>query len=219
MIIAEALLLLALDDLTGKPDLMVDPLEARLADAVLAELGLLGRIASAGGASPAGAAEGAPVKVLDPAPTGHPELDAALAIVGAGSSTHAQAAARLAPGLRDRLLKGLADRGVLQPGEPRPLGTTRWRTADPAPEAALRDRLRTVLLAGTEPDDRDAALLALGGRWLASRLVPRERVTEAEARAEEIVATFRPVHDAASADGSAALVSAVVLTTIITPLI
>lgn len=219
MIIAEALLLLALDDLTGTPDLMVDPLEARLADAVLAELGLLGRIASPADASGAGASEGAPVEVLDPAPTGHPELDAALALLGAGPVTPAEAAAHLAPGLRERLLHGLADRGVLHPGERRLLGAARWRTADPNPEAALRARLRAVLLGGAEADARDAALLAMAGPWLASRLVPRERATEAERRVAEIVATFRSAPADAAAGGSAALVNAVVLTTIVTPLI
>ena len=215
MIIAETLLLLALDDVTGRPDLMVDPLESRLADAVLVELGLLGRIASPAGESGAEA----PLEVLDPAPTGHAELDAALGVVGAAPTTHAEATARLAPGLRGRLLQGLADRGILRPGEPRLLGAPRWRTADPAPEAALRDRLRTVLLAGAEPDTRDAALLALGGRWLASRLVPRDRVAEAEKRVEEVVATFRSAADDAAAGRSATLVNAVVLTTIVTPLI
>ena len=214
MIIAEALLLLALDDETGKRDLMVDPPESRLADAVLVELALLGRIAL-----PAGAADAAaPLALLDPTPTGHPELDAALAVVGAGAVTSAEAGTRLTPGLRDRLLQGLADRGVLQPGDRRLLGAPRRRTADPAPEAALRERLRTVLLDGADPDPRDVALLAMAGPWLASRLVPRDRVREAEGRVEEIVATFRSAPDAATGR-SAALVSAVLLTTIVNPLI
>lgn len=214
MIIAEALLLLALDDETGKPDLMVDPPESRLADAVLVELALLGRIAP-----PAGAADAAaPLALLDPTPTGHPELDAALAVVGAGAVTSAEAGARLTPGLRDRLLQGLADRGVLHPGDRRLLGAPRRRTADPAPEAALRERLRTVLLDGADPGPRDVALLAMAGPWLASRLVPGDRLREAERRVEEVVATFRSAPDAA-AGGSAALVSAILLTTIVNPLI
>ncbi len=105
MIIAEALLLLALDDETGKRDLMVDPPESRLADAVMVELALLGRIALPAGASDAAA----PLALFDPTLTGHPELDAALAVVGAGAVTSAEAGAQLAPGLRDRLGTVLLD--------------------------------------------------------------------------------------------------------------
>lgn len=180
------------------------------------------RVVTAGGvtedAAAAAADAAAPLALLDPIPTGHPELDAALAVVGAGSVTSAGAGARLTPGLRDRLLQGLADRGVLHPGDRRLLGAPRRRTADPAPEAALRERLRTVLLDGADPDPRDVALLAMAGPWLASRLVPDDRLREAEGRVEEIAATFRSAPDAA-AGGSAALVSAILLTTILNPLI
>ena len=58
----------------------------------------------------------------------------------------------------------LVDDGVLTREEGKVLGlfrTTRLPEADPAPERALRERLRGILVTGTEPSAHDAVLVTL----------------------------------------------------------
>lgn len=219
MIIAEELLLLAHDDESGKADMVINPLESRLATALLIELALMGRVASSSSRL---------LEVRDASSAGHPELDSTLAFVAEGPCTPGAVSQRVAPGLRDRLLECLVSREVLRRQEKRTLGvfsSTRWPAVDSTQETALRARLRSVLLDGVVPTPRESALLALSqGTWLVSRLVPSNRLTEAETRAAALAKTYWAqsgvpgAADGAVDPATAAMVTAMVVTTVIVPM-
>jgi hypothetical protein len=224
VIIAEDLLLLAYDDESGAPDAWVTHLDLRLAGALLVELALLGRIEPSEIRTVT--LDGKPVKpgrivVTDGSPTGHRELDAALAAIAGTPRKPVELVAPLSRGLQRRLLEGLADRGLLRRQDGRILGIfpmTRWPAADCAHETEVRARLQSVLLDGVRPAPREAALLALAqGTLLVRRLVPKDRRAEAEARAKQLAesgwasdATRKAVDAAAAAVMTAVIVPAVI---------
>jgi hypothetical protein len=224
MLIAEDLLLLAYDDESGTESGVAN-LDYRLAGALLVELAMDGRVEVAargagGGAgeTPAGTLPGgrapdrakeaaaATVVVRDPSPTGHPALDAALAVVAEKPRRAEDLVEPLSRGVRERLLQALADRGVLRREERKVLAifpTTRWPAEEQAHESALRTRLTAVLVDGLTPDPRTAALAALlKGSGFVSRLVAKPDRRRAEARVDELAAS------AWVADGVAAAVAA-----------
>jgi hypothetical protein len=92
--------------------------------------------------------------------------------------------------LRDRLARGLVDRGVLTERHWRMLGifpTTRFPEADPEPERELRARLLDVLVAGREPTEEEALLVGLlEPLGLLDAVVPRDDRKAARRRAKEI---------------------------------
>jgi hypothetical protein len=211
MLIAEDLLLLAYDDESGAGSGTLD-LDYRLAGALLVELAMDGRVGVAGdtegsdaGDAPADPAA-ATLVVHDPSPTGHPALDAALAVVAEKPRSAKDLVEPLARGVRERLLQALADRGVLRREERKVLAVfpvTRWPAEERAHEEVLRTRLVAVLVDGLTPDPRTAALAALlKGSGLVARLVDRADRKRAEERAEELAAS------AWVADGVAAAVAA-----------
>jgi len=207
MLIAEDLLLLAYDDESGTETGALG-LDYRLAGALLVELAMDGRVDVAGDA-----AQGMPqdparatVVVRDPSPTGHPALDAALAVVGERPRRAKDLVEPLSHGVRERLLQALADRGVLRREERKVLAifpVTRWPAEERAHEEVLRTRLVAVLVDGLTPDPRTAALAALlKGSGLVARLVDKPDRKRAEERVEELAAS------AWVADGVAAALAA-----------
>lgn len=195
MIIAEDLLLLAYDDVSGRPTLDQTQLDYRLAGALLVELALRGRVdvtTSAGTDLDGRPVAAGRVVVRDASPTGHPALDHALAFVRTRPRTPKGLIAPLAKGLRDSLLSGLAARGVLRREDGTVLWifpTTSWPAADATHESQLRATCREVLLGGLDPDARTAALLATAnGSPLVRGLVAPEHRRRAEARAKELAA-------------------------------
>jgi hypothetical protein len=231
MLIAEDLLLLAYDDQSGTESGLAN-LDYRLAGALLVELAMTGRVDVAvqgagegagqgAGGTPAGIlpsgrapdeeAARATVVVRDPSPTGHPALDAALAVVGEKPRRAEDLIEPLSRGARERLLQALADRGVLRREERKVLAifpTTRWPAEEQAHESVLRTRLTAVLVDGLTPDARTAALAALlKGSGFVSRLVAKPDRKRAEARVDELAAS------AGVADGVAAAVAAQVAMT------
>ncbi len=162
MLIAEDLLLLLVDDDTGRPVTDGTKLDHALGGAVLLELALQGRVDIAG---PGSEVKKGRLVVNDPSPTGHAVLDAALSLlVDKSGRKPDQVIGPLAKGLRKRLLGGLADRGVLRRDEGRILGifpTTRWPAEDSRHENELRSRLQDVLVVGVTPDNRTGALVSL----------------------------------------------------------
>lgn len=227
MIIAEDLLLLAYDDATGKPDAAVSNLDYRLAGALLVELALDGRIALTNdreGSAWWSAGSPGRVVVSDPAPAGHPALDAALAVVGERPREPKSLVDPLSKGLRDRLLGGLAERGILRREEGRILRifpTTSWPAADSAHEERLRARCAAVLTGSATPDARTAALIAVArGSGLVERLVPKEHRRQARERADRLAeeswasgAVKKAVDDVTTAVMVAVMVPAIVSTT------
>lgn len=234
MLIAEDLLLLAYDDESGTESGLAN-LDYRLGGALLVELAMTGRVDVAdAGETPAGALPGgrapdagaraarATVVVRDPSPTGHPALDAALAVVAEKPRRAKDLVEPLSRGTRERLLRALADRGVLRREERKVLKvfpTTRWPAEEQAHESALRRRLVAVLVDGLTPDPRTAALAALlKDSGFVTRLVAKPDRRRAEARVDELAASAWAADGvtaavAAQVAMSAALTAAVMVTT------
>ncbi|SDM09955.1 GOLPH3/VPS74 family protein [Nonomuraea jiangxiensis] len=154
--IAEEFLLLAHSDQDGKQLIDSMHLDPAVAGALLADLAIAGRIELAG----------KKLRVADPSPLGHPELDATLAriVQEGGDRRPAWWVHKLQSGkLRNRLLTGLAEAGVLAERHRKVLGvfpSTRWPQVDPGVQADVRERVSAVL-AGADPDARTAALIAI----------------------------------------------------------
>lgn len=189
MLIAEDLLLLAFDDTEGKPVSGIENLDEAVAGALLLELTLLGKVDITGEAD-----EGKPGRIVlrDPTPVGDAELDGALtALADKEGAKPKDAVARLAQhNPVDRLLSGLADRGVLRRESRKVLKlfpVTRWPAADGRHEEQLRAELHRVLVEGGEPDDRTAAVIAL---LVATKSVghafPTDDAKATRKRAEEV---------------------------------
>jgi hypothetical protein len=159
MLLAEELLLLALDDETGRVG--VNQIDRGLAGAVLLELALLGRVRVAEKGEDVRA--GRLVLVPGPPPS-HPVLAEGLAVLdGREGRKPEHVIDKLAKGLRDRLADGLVHAGVLRHEKRRVLGvfpTHRLPALDVTHEAAVRERIAAAL-SGAAPDERTAALIAL----------------------------------------------------------
>lgn len=154
--IAEEILLLAFGEDDGRQLLSAIQLDPAVAGALLAELALHERIAL----------RDKKVRVLNPAPLGDEELDAALARIAASPKAHRPAwwvQQLQSDKLRVRLLTRLVGAGVLAEERGRVFGifrTTRWPELDGRVESRVRERIAGAL-AGTEPDPRTAVLIAV----------------------------------------------------------
>lgn len=159
--LAEEIVLLALDDETGRPMGRAGMAPDRaLAGALLMQLALAGRIDT----------DGSRLILLEAAPTGDAALDAALALLAApGAPGDARGAipllARDAPAARAAILDRLVARGLLRRVEDRVLWILpdrRHPKVPGRPEAAeARARLRGMLLREEIPEPQDALLLGL----------------------------------------------------------
>ncbi|MBE1609432.1 GOLPH3/VPS74 family protein [Actinopolymorpha pittospori] len=162
MLIAEDLLLLHLDDSSGRAITDSVRLNHALAGAVLLELTLQGRVDIAG---PGEQVRAGRLVVREGAPLDNPVLDDALEVLRTKEGTKpANILGKLTKGLRERLLDNLAAQGVLREEKARVLGifpTTRWPAGDSSHEDALRARLNGVLVQGLTPDARTGALVSL----------------------------------------------------------
>ncbi|MGC7094065.1 GOLPH3/VPS74 family protein [Amycolatopsis lurida] len=159
MLIAEDLVLLVFDDESGKPDSMVTNLPYALAGALLIELGIENRI----GVDEENKGR---LVLLDRTPPAHPVLADALVKLEKFDGRKPKDAISPLSGqkLTERLLDGLADRGVLRREEGKVLKlfpVTRWPAEDSAHEVELRKTLNAVLVDGQDPDERTAALVAV----------------------------------------------------------
>lgn len=168
MLIAEELLLLALDDTTGRRLVGTDRLDPALGGALVAELALAERIGVTG--PEAGWVGRGRLTVTDPRPTDDVELDRALDAAVAAEGRKVKdllsgvSSRRITKGLRDRLAERLARAGALQRADERVLGLfpwTTWPAGDRAAEDEVRRRLHGALVAGTTPAERTVVLVAL----------------------------------------------------------
>ncbi|GAA1726560.1 hypothetical protein GCM10009809_22860 [Isoptericola hypogeus] len=192
MLVAEELLLLAHDADRAGPSLF-DDAPYRLAGALLVELVLAHRV-TLGPRPGTSRPQDLLVVVLDPAPTGRPELDRALALAGSQPFRASDLVERLARQVERPLIDSLEARGLLRPEQRTTWGvlrSTRWRAVPGPAVVTLRRRVERALLDGAPPEDRTAALLTLadGAGWLLSR-VPRDRRREAEARTHEVAESW-----------------------------
>lgn len=185
LILAEQTLLIALDDEKGR-DTTQWGSDAGLAGALLLDLAHLellsvhadGKLVSVDGALP-----------------GHELVGDAYATIRESSKPRnakgwVQRLPRELKPLRQRLARGLVERGILSEEHSKRLGvlpTTRFPTVDPAPERELRERLRDVLLAGHDPTEEEALLLGLlEPLGLIDSLIARDQRRAARERAKDV---------------------------------
>jgi len=160
-LIAEDLLLLLLDDEKGTAAATWVDVGTPLAAAALAELAMHGAI----GLEPGSFLSSAKLRAsgrTEPDPT----LARVLAVVAEKPRAVSSVVARAQKGLRDDLAQRLVGAGVLRREEDRVLGLfprTTWPAADVQREAAVKERLRQVLVVGAEPDERTAVLAGILG--------------------------------------------------------
>ncbi|WP_182897850.1 GPP34 family phosphoprotein [Microbispora sp. H10830] len=208
--IAEEVLLLAYREDTGKPIIGSVELDCALAGALLADLAVRRRVDL----------DGAKVVPVDPAPVGDEELDAALTRIAEerGPRKADWWVGKLRAGrLRKRLLTRLAARGVLSEQEGKILGifpTTRYPELDPSHEQGVRERVQNVL-AGAEPDERTAVLIAvMHAAKLDRKAFPDaqkgrvKEIAEGQWTAEAVRKTIASIHAAVAAATTAATVAA-----------
>jgi hypothetical protein len=161
MLMAEEVLLLLVDDRTGR--FLVDStrLDNVLAGAVLVDLFTMERV---GFPPSGGGVKRGRMVVVDPTPLGDPVLDGALAVAVGRPAKPEQLIAKVRKRLRATLLERLTTAGALRRSTRKVLGIP-WRTTWPAGDSShkreLRARLQDVLVAGATPDGRTAALVSL----------------------------------------------------------
>ena len=217
MLIAEELLLLALDDETGKRMIGKDRLVPALGGALVAELLLLERV----GVTPHGSGwtKRGRITITNLKPTDDPELDLMLerlaeregkklkdslseaSIGGAGVTRD------VLPRILDRLVRA----GALTPQRNHVLGIlprTTWPSADPAREDDVRQRLQAALVHGLTPSERTVALVALlHVVGLVNKVIHTEDRATVRRRAKElaegdvVAAAVRQAIEAAAASG------------------
>ncbi len=186
-LIAEDLLLLLLDDDSGKVPLSTAGVAAiGLGGAVLAELALLGAVTILDNKS---RFRSPTVQVAGPAPSDRVLADA-LEVVGDKERNAQALVARLGKDLLPTLADRLADRGVLERREDRLFGLiprTRWPVADKTREEEVRRALTSVLVQRTTPDAHTGTLVAvLAAIDRAHKVVPGLSGREIKKRAKEV---------------------------------
>ena len=166
MLIAEELLLLSIDDETGKNALLrSDKIAPALGGALLVELALMERI----GVTPDsdGWRRRGRVTITSTTPTDDEELDNLMAVLDRREGAKVKdlisqlSFTRITKGLRNRLLQRLAGAGVLSAQRSEIFRLRSWPTIDSRPEDEVRSRLQAALVGGHTPTERTVALIAL----------------------------------------------------------
>jgi hypothetical protein len=152
----EGLLLLATDNTTGRVATKSGALDHGLAGAVLMELLLSGRLIVTDGK----------LIVADTALTNAPLLDEALSRIADSRPRDAKHwVSKLAGShIKDKILDRLTLKGILRKEEHRILWVIpadRYPAEDDAPEADLREAIRSAVLEGTTPRPRTAVLIGI----------------------------------------------------------
>jgi hypothetical protein len=160
-LIAEDLLLLLLDDETGRIAASTY-LDQALGGALLVELALSGAL-EVRKDDRLWARAKVYVDEAAPAPA-DPLLAAKLAVIAEHERTAQDLVGRLGKGTKDTLLDRLAERGIIERQEDRVLGVfprRRWPAVDSSHEDGVRRGLTASLVGGATPDERTSALVAL----------------------------------------------------------
>jgi len=157
-LIAEDLLLLLLDDQSGKPN--TGHLHLALGGAVLVDLALDGLVEVASHGSLLGSTK---LRRAPGAMAGDRILAGALAAMAENKPAQ-KLVAKVGKGLLDPLAERQRRRGVLDRREEKVLGLvtrTRWPSRDPSRKEAIRRGLVVILVQGGRADARSAALIGL----------------------------------------------------------
>jgi len=187
MLIAEELLLLLVDDESGKVSPAGAQLDRGLAGAALLELADLGLVDVAG---PDEEVREGRIVLREGRPPADSVLKATLArLADLEGATPAAALDKVGKGLREAVVDSLVGRGVLRREDRKVLGvfpTQRIPTEDGSHERALRARLEQVL-AGAEPDHHTAALITLlHALGILTKVIEVDDQRTAKARAKTI---------------------------------
>lgn len=208
--LAEELMLLALDDEKG--NVLTAALDYGLSGAMLLELALNGKLQI----------DADKVSISDPRATGASLLDKVAAKISQSkrkrSSQHW--ISNLNMPIKKHVLADLVEKGILRHEEKRFLRifkVERYPLADALVEQEVRDRLRSVVLAGTTPTQRDIMLISLINACdLKKALLSRDESKSSAKRIAEITdgnyigdATTAAVSNATTAAVSAATMAAV----------
>ena len=214
MLIAEDLLLLLLDDESGKLG-HATYLDTGIGGAVLVELALAGCVEVTEGS---GAWARSKVTVLPTTPPADPVLREAIELIAAKERTAQDLVGRLGKRRRKSLLERLERAGIVRRQEDKVLGLfprRRWPAVDAGHENDLRRRLGDALLRGVEPDQRTAALIALlSALDVAHKVIDREGLPtgQVKRRAKDIAQgdwAAKAVRDAVRAAQAAVTAAAV----------
>lgn len=159
-LLAEDLLLLLVDEHSGRP--LVDSTRTThaLAGALVLELAVMGLLVPDDPAARRGRSK----IVAVGQPPGDPLLDLAWQAFSDKPRRAASVLQRLHSKVTDPLLQRIADKGWVRPARTKVLGMftrTSWPEVDGRHEAQLRNNLAIVLLQGGTPDVRVAALISL----------------------------------------------------------
>lgn len=191
MVIADELLLLAIDDTTGKNLASGSNLDAALAGALLVELVLSERISIT--PAEAGWREKGKITVISTTPTDDPDLDSVLAKLAAKDGQKVKNLISpmtwkpISSGLRDRRLAALMQRGVLTEERSAVWGIRQHPTVDPVPRLEIRNRVRSALVDGLTPTERTVALIALlEATGILPKVFPNEDKKALKARAKRL---------------------------------
>lgn len=186
-LIAEDLLLLMLDDESGKVK-GSDTIELALGGAVLAELAITGAVVIGERPSRWRAPK---VTTTGTLPSDRVLADAQV-LVGEKERAPQDLVKRLGKGLVTTLGDRLADRGILERKDSKLFGLmprTRWPAADTTHEQEVRRQLDAVLVQYEQPDDRTGALVAvLVAIDKAHKVVNGMSTREVKKRAKEVAA-------------------------------
>lgn len=182
MLVAHDLLLLLLDDETGKIGVSATEPDKALAGAVLIDLA---------GRELVGLTDKGRLAVLARQVPPEPALHHGLAVVKDREGQKPQSVlGPIAKGLRDQLAGDLVEAGILRQEEHKVLGlfrTTRLPATDSSYEDELRTRLTAVLAGTAAPDERTGPLIALlNAVGVLHRVVPVDDKRAAKRRAKEI---------------------------------
>ncbi len=219
-LIAEDLLLLLLDDESGKPQ--TSELAVALGGAVLVELALAEAVTVEEKTT---VWRSAKVRPVPGAGTSDPVLADALATVGEKERSAQDLVTRLGKHLDDQLCTRLADRGILERRDDKVMGLfprTRWPARDSSHEDAVRRALTVVLVDGGQPDARTGALVALlHAVDRAHKTVPHPGVSDRDVkkRAKEVAEgqwAAKAVKDAVAAAMAATTAAMVAATAVVT---
>lgn len=166
VLIAEELLLLSIDNETGKNILLSsDKIAPALGGAMLGELALMERI----GVAPesAGRRQRGRVTITSTIPTDDEELDNLMAVLEQREGARVKdlisqmSLKPITKGLRERLLQRLTGAGVLCEQRSKIFRLRSWPTINSGPEHEVRSRLQGALVGGHVPTERTVALIAL----------------------------------------------------------
>ena len=214
LILAEQTLLIALDNEKGR-DITQWGSDAGLAGALLLDLARLELLTT----------DEDKIVAVDGAQPGHQVVRDAYATIRESSKRRnaegwVQRLPRELKPLRQRLARGLVQRGILSEEHSKRLGvlpTTRFPTIDSAPERELRERLRNVLVTGRDPTENEALLLGLlEPLGLIDSLVTKDQRRAARKRAKAVAEqglAGTAVRDAIRAVQAAVIAGVVVATT------